>query len=474
MTHKVSKITHLFALSLLLPLLAVFSSCGGEEPIEPQEPEEPMPEGVYYVEINPRGLSLRVGDSEQLTAIIYPSDAEDQRVSWESDNPSVADVDENGYVTAYGVGSTLVRVKTYDGGHVAECNVGVVYTMIQDITLSDHSITMNIGDEHQLTAEISPSNATNKKLVWTSCDKSIATVSDGKVIAIGEGTTDIVVGTEDYWNWDKCTVTVTVPKIKFADDHAKSWCVDHFDTNYDFEISYDEAAAVQDLKNFRFDENITTFDEFQYFINVTSIPDKYFAGHGLESIILPKSIKSIGEKAFYQCSKLTKIGFSEGLETIGEEAFYYCTGLTEVDFSEGLETIGDDAFYYCKGLTEVEFPKSLKTIGQGAFFHCEGLTKVEFSEGLETIGIGAFSCCEVLTRVELPKSLKTIGVNAFGSCMDLTRVYCKPLTPPVVLEHGFGDPIFNLYCRIYVPRNSIELYKVADGWKDFEIIGYDF
>ena len=497
MTHKVSKITHLFALSLLLPLLAVFSSCGGEEPIEPQEPEEPMPEGVYYVEINPRGLSLHVGDREQLTAIIYPSDAVDQRVSWESDNPSVADVDENGYVTAYEVGSTIVRVKTHDGGHVAECHVDVLSTQIRDITLSDHSITMNIGDEHQLTAEISPSNATNKKLVWRSSNTSVATVSDGKVIAIGEGTTDIIVGTENRRNWDECTVTVMVPKIKFADDHAKSWCVDHFDTNYDFEISYDEAAAVQDLKNFRFDENITTFDEFQYFINVTSIPDKYFAGHGLESIILPKSIKSIGEKAFYQCSKLTKIGFSEGLKSIGEKAFYqcskltkiefsegletigedafsYCTGLTEVDFSEGLETIGEDAFSYCTGLTEVEFPKSLKTIGQGAFFHCEGLTKVEFSEGLETIGIGAFSCCEVLTRVELPKSLKTIGVNAFGSCMDLTRVYCKPLTPPVVLEHGFGDPIFNLYCRIYVPRNSIELYKVADGWKDFEIIGYDF
>ena len=383
MTHRVSKITYLFALSLLLPLLAVFSSCGGEEP---------MPVAVESVELNEYYLTLKVGESIRLEATVYPSDAEDQRVVWGSYDSDIADVDEQGYVTAYEVGSTIVCVQTVDGSYSAECQVEVlsnendneneIYIRVTDITLSDDSITLYVGDEYQLTAEISPSNATNKKLVWTSFDESIATVSDGKVIAIGEGTTDIFVGAEGYWNWDKCTVTVTVPKIKFADDHAKSWCVGYFDTNHDYEISYDEAAAVQDLKNYSFDENITTFDEFQYFINVTSIPVRFFADHGLESIILPKSIKSIKTQAFYQCSKLTKIEFPEGLETIGKQAFQWCTGLT--------------------------------------------------------------------------------------------RVYCKPLTPPVMLSHSYLYPVFGNDCRIYVPHNSIELYKVAEYWKDYEIVGYDF
>ena len=406
MTHRVSKITYLFALSLLLPLLAVFSSCGGEEP---------MPVAVKSVELNEYYLTLKVGESIRLEATVYPSDAEDQRVVWGSYDSDIADVDEQGYVTAYEVGSTIVCVQTVDGSYSAECQVEVlsnendneneIYIRVTDITLSDDSITLYVGDEYQLTAEISPSNATNKKLVWTSFDESIATVSDGKVIAIGEGTTDIFVGAEGYWNWDKCTVTVTVPKIKFADDHAKSWCVGYFDTNHDYEISYDEAAAVQDLKNYSFDENITTFDEFQYFINVTSIPVRFFADHGLESIILPKSIKSIKTQAFYQCSKLTKIELSEGLETIGDKAFYECSKLTKIEFPEGLETIGKQAFQWCTGLT---------------------------------------------------------------------RVYCKPLTPPVMLSHSYLYPVFGNDCRIYVPHNSIELYKVAEYWKDYEIVGYDF
>ena len=293
-------------------------------------------------------------------------------------------------------------------------------------------------------------------------------------------------------------MTVRENNIEFADSWAKSWCVENFDTNADGEISYDEAAAVQDLTGLNFHCFIKTFDEFQYFINVTSIPDKFFAtnpsssiGLRLESIILPKSIKSIGEKAFFDCKTLTKIELPEGLESIGDRAFYYCAGLTEVkfpkslkyirgfydcagltkiEFSEGVENIHD--FYGCTGLTEVKFPKSLKYIW--GFTQCTGLTKVEFSEGVEYIN--GFWRCTGLTEVELPKSLKTIASNAFYDCTGLTKVYCKPLTPPAVDRQYDSAPvqIFADYCRIYVPRNSVELYKDADGWKDCDIRGYDF
>ena len=503
MSHKVSKITHLFALSLL-PLLAIFSSCGGEEPIEPQEPEETMPEGVYHVQINPIGIWFHVGDSAQLTAIIYPSDAADQRVSWESDNPSVADVDENGYVTAYEVGSTIVRVKTYDGGHVSECEVTVLPIEPIEVKYLDilrSSIILQLGEEFQLESTVRPSNTT-ENVVWSSSNTSVATVSDGKVTAIKGGKSTITLSTEDGRLEDRCEVTVE-DYIKFADYSAESWCVEHFDTNDDREVSYDEAAAVQDLTGLYFDSSIKTFDEFQYFINVTFIPDEFFATHlkystsksRLESIILPKSIKSIGKGAFYQCNNLTKIEFSEGLEEIGFYAFRYCTGLTEVkfpkslkiikgfdyctgltkvEFSEEVESIA--GFRGCTGLTEVKFPKSLKNIADGAFWGCTGLTKVDFPEGLETIRTDVFGECTGLTEVELPKSLKTIGSGAFWGCTGLTKVYCKPLTPPALLtnvDHP-SPSLFTNNCRIYVPRNSVELYKVADVWKDCDIRGYDF
>ena len=462
MTHKLSMITHLIA--LLLPLLAVFSSCKGEEPIEPQEPEEPIHVAVESVELNEHYLTLRVGEEAPLIASVYPSDATDQSLDWESDDQDVAAFYFNGrdgffYVYANGAGSTIVRVKTYDGGYIAECQVKVLPREVSNVVLSDPSLTLNIGDEYQLTAKVYPPDA-NQNLVWSSNNTSVATVSDGKVTAIKAGKSTITVQSEDGKHGDICDVTVRENNIEFADSWAKSWCVENFDTNADGEISYDEAAAVQDLTGLNFHCFIETFDEFQYFINVTSIPDKFFATNSssssrlrLESIILPKSIKSIGEKAFFDCKTLTKIELPEGLESIGDRAFDYCagltevkfpkslkyidsffectgltkvefsegvenihgfygcTGLTEVEFSEGVENI--HGFYGCTGLTEVKFPKSLKYIW--GFAQCTGLTKVEFSEGVEYIN--GFWGCTGLTEVELPKSLKTIVSSAFRNCI---------------------------------------------------------
>lgn len=208
MTHRVSKITYLIALSLLLSLLAVFSSC---------REEEPMPVAVESVELNEYYLSLKVGERVKLKAIVYPSDAADQSVSWGSYDPEIADVDEHGYVTAYEEGTTYVYVETYDGGYIAECQVKVSSDEIkvEDITLSDDSITLNIGDEYQLTAEVSPSNATNKNLVWSSNNTSVATVNNGKVKAIKSGNATIRVKTEDGEHSASCIVTV--------DESKSSW-----------------------------------------------------------------------------------------------------------------------------------------------------------------------------------------------------------------------------------------------------------
>ena len=209
MTHKVSKITHYLALSLLLPLLAVFSSC---------REEEPTPVAVESVELNEYYLTLKVGERTRLKATVYPSDAADQRVVWGSYHSDIADVDEHGYVTAYEVGSTIVCVQTVDGSYSAECQVEVLSNEIQveGIRLSDDSITMNIGEEYQLTAEISPSNATNKNLVWKSSNTSVATVNKGKVKAIKSGNSTITVSTEDGEHSASCAVSVEEPKTSWG------------------------------------------------------------------------------------------------------------------------------------------------------------------------------------------------------------------------------------------------------------------
>lgn len=135
--------------------------------------------------------------------------------------------------------------------------------------------------------------------------------------------------------------------IVFADPIVKQSCVYVFDTDGDGEISYGEAAAVTDLSDItlRLVKEFLTFDEFQYFINVKSIPNDLFKDCDyLESIVLPKSIQTIGSEAFYSCNSLTNIEFSEGLETIGVDAFFGCTSLTNIELPEGLKTIEMQAF----------------------------------------------------------------------------------------------------------------------------------
>lgn len=145
--------------------------------------------------------------------------------------------------------------------------------------------------------------------------------------------------------------------IVFADEIVKKSCVEAFDTDGDGEVSYDEAAAVKDLSGvtLRFMDDFLTFDEFQYFINVTSIPDGYFNEcKCLKSIILPQSLTTIESSAFRNTG-LTKIEFPEGLKTIETYAFNHCSSLTEV---------------YCKALT----PPSGITVW--TFYGCDKLAYI--------------------------------------------------------------------------------------------------
>ena len=107
-------------------------------------------------------------------------------------------------------------------------------------------------------------------------------------------------------------VVKTADNIAFADATVKSICVQNWDTDGDGELSKEEAAAVTDIgTKFRLQE-ITSFDEFQYFTGVTELKEMAFYGcDKLESIKLPSSLETIGSAAFSGCSKLKEIVIPE-------------------------------------------------------------------------------------------------------------------------------------------------------------------
>ncbi|MBQ9869870.1 MAG: leucine-rich repeat protein [Ruminococcus sp.] len=149
---------------------------------------------------------------------------------------------------------------------------------------------------------------------------------------------------------------------------------------------------------------------------VTSIGDYAFRNgknyFKVTSVQMPDTITSIGERAFYMCSKIEKINLSKSLKSIGAHAFGY-TSVSEIKLPDGLTSIGESAFEYCTDLTEMAIPGSVKSVGSGAFFYCKNLEKVTIKEGTVRLMSGAFFGCYKLSQVSLPSTLITIGANAF-------------------------------------------------------------
>ncbi len=166
---------------------------------------------VTSISLNKRDLYLSEGESEKLIVTFNPSDATNKEVTWESDTPSKATVDNNGNVKAVKAGTATITVTTKDGSRIARCLVHVSAAVINvtGVSVSPTSVTLAEGERKELTATVKPSNATKKSVTWTSSNTTVATVStSGLVTAKSAGTATITVTTVDGSYTAKCTVTV--------------------------------------------------------------------------------------------------------------------------------------------------------------------------------------------------------------------------------------------------------------------------
>jgi hypothetical protein len=109
----------------------------------------------------------------------------------------------------------------------------------------------------------------------------------------------------------------------------------------------------------------------------------------------------------------------------------YAIGKTATEFviPDSVTTIGDGAFFDCSSLTSVVIPDSVTTIGDTAFAVCDSLTSVVIPDSVTTIGDRAFAVCDSLTSVVIPDSVTTIGDYAFEDC-DSLIVFCEVASEP--------------------------------------------
>lgn len=169
--------------------------------------------------------------------------------------------------------------------------------------------------------------------------------------------------------------------------------------------------------------------------SVTSIGESaFFNCSSLTNVIIPTSVTSLSNYAFYGCSSLTSVTIPNVVTSIGVRAFNNCTNLTSITLPTHLYSVQDYAFLNCISLTSITLGNSVESIGFAAFLGCSSLTNITIPNSVTTIGGNAFAYCTSLTNLMIPNGVNTIGNFAFGYCTSLTKV----IVGTAVSNIGFG------------------------------------
>ncbi|MBO4408171.1 MAG: leucine-rich repeat protein [Clostridiales bacterium] len=180
-----------------------------------------------------------------------------------------------------------------------------------------------------------------------------------------------------------------------------------------------------------------------------------FNTSGLESIMIPKGVKTIGDQAFINSPYITSIKVDkdnpvydsredcnaiietatdtlvyyidsskipDSVKKLGTGVFYQCS-MKEITLPEGLTAIGDKAFLYCQNLESITIPEKVTVIGESVFQNCTKLKEVKIEGDITVIGNLAFAYCTSLESIRLPASVRKIDEKAFINCSDLKNIY---------------------------------------------------
>ena len=333
------------------------------------------------------------------------------------------------------------------------------------------------------------------------------TIKDGTLGIAGEafyncsGMTSInipnSVVTISKWAFEECTglTSVTLPNsVITIDDYAFYDCKSLTSINIPNSVTTIGKAAFyqcSEVKSVTIGNSVSFIGDYAFYgcpltdITVASGNSKYDSRgncnaiietasntliFGCQNTVIPNSVTTIGNSAFYACTGLTDMTFSNSVTTIGERAFGGCTGLSNITIPNSVTTIGERAFEACSGLTSITvasgnpiydsrdncngiietasntlisgcqvtvIPNSVTAIGNYAFYYCSALTSLTLPNSVTTIGNYAFYYCTGLTCLTLPSSVTTIGNFAFANCSGLTGDLTLPNSVTTIGERAF-------------------------------------
>lgn len=216
---------------------------------------------------------------------------------------------------------------------------------------------------------------------------------------------------------------------------------------------------------------------------VKSIGDSaFFCIKKLSSVKLPDSITNIGNKAFLGCIGLSDINIPDGVTNIGESAFSGCTNLKSIKLPNGITNTGTHSFAGCSSLTTVTIPDNIANIDFFSFSDCDNLINITIPNSVKSIGDNAFSNCKSLENIIIPDSVINIGIAAFSSCINLNEIFIPDsvtdigvlafLNCEMITIYGYE----NSYAQTYANENNIpfEVVNSKPNMTDNETIKGDF
>ncbi len=307
--------------------------------------------------------------------------------------------------------------KKYSGEIIIPSNITYQSRTLNVVSIQDSAFYKC----RELTSVTIPNSITSiGKYAFEDCSSLISVTIPNSVTSIGK---------EAFHDCYKLT------KTNYTGDIA-SWCSIQFGDNAANPMSYSHNFYIndQEIKDLVIPNSVDTINNYAFYecssltsVNipesVTSIGEYAFSScSGLTSVTIGESVTSIGEYAFSYCPYLTSVTIPNSVTSIGNHAFYKCSSLTSVIIGESVTIIGWYAFSYCPYLTSVNIPKSVTSIESGVFYNCSGLTSVTIGESVTSIGCVAFYDCSSLTSVTIGNSVTSIGEEAFSGCSGLTSV----------------------------------------------------
>ncbi len=160
-------------------------------------------------------------------------------------------------------------------------------------------------------------------------------------------------------------------------------------------------------------------------MTVWGIAPDAFSASEIRSIVIPSSVRTIGEKAFAGCRSLESVEMTYGVERIGEYCFQDCTSLREIEIPSSVGVLPAGLFRGCMSLRSVSLPSSISVIPEFFFCDCISLEDIEYNSTIRVVGQHAFSNCASLRSFDF-YGVHTLGERAFSGCRSLDEIILKP------------------------------------------------